>query len=135
MGELTAAIITGIVFYAIYKIFELIIRRRERLMIIEKWTPDGSESFKMPNFADTAIPGKFLSLRAGCLLFGIGLGLVAGVLLSNNIQPSGLMNGYNIWTMAGIINAASMMLFGGLGMLISFIVEMKWLKNHKKDED
>jgi len=130
MGDITAIFVVGIIFLAIYKIFEVIIRRKERMMIIDKFEPVSGQELKLPDFNSGL--GKFSSLRVGCLLLGIGLGLVVGVLLALNINPAGLITGWTSHGLVELIYVACMMLFGGLGMLISFIIESKSSK--KKGE-
>ena len=71
--------------------------------------------------------GRFTSLRIGSLLCCIGLGLVVGILLVN----LGIVQKEN-WNAVETVYVACMMLFGGLGMLISFIIEMYMTKKDKQ---
>ena len=87
-------LIVGIVALSIYKLFELPICRRERLNIIEKPDPGmlidylknvpmGMSVGRVP-----AVEGSrgFSSgaLRVGCLLLGLGVGLLVGYWISTN---------------------------------------------------
>ena len=114
--------------YAIYKLFELFARRKERMAIIEKMNngdgvvnfPDVSKWFSSPT-------PKFGGLRLGLLLTGLGLGLCIAIILNsffvfNSITLS--------WQDKDILYLAFMMLFGGLGLLVSYLIEQK---NRKKD--
>lgn len=135
MGIIIAPFIVGIVAYAIYKLFELILRRKERLMIVEKLNPNADNTnFNLSNlFGSTNLIGRFTALRAGCLLLGLGLGLICGIIISANINLSGVLSNFRGGELIAIINGASIMLFGGLGMLASFMIENKMSKKGKEE--
>ncbi len=135
MDFIVVPLTTGIVFAAIYGLFELFVRRKERLAIIEKigervdMTDFGKKlclpSYSLPRFS-------FSSLKAGCLLMGIGFGVLVGficdVVLAANRHSLDFRNEY-----AAISSAydASVLLFGGLGLIVAFVIET----NMKKKED
>jgi hypothetical protein len=141
MDFITVPVITGIVFYFVYMTFELFARKKERLMLIEKLgmniAPSDPEILKvqfgslLPAFKRTS----FTSLRIGCLLLGLGIGLLAGLLINLAI-----LNGFNFennWQyekLAGIGYGASVLFFGGLGLVISFSVENIISKRKKTKE-
>ena len=120
-----------------YKLFELFVCKKERLLIIEKmgekFTPEMLEH--KINFSSI---GKFSSsaLKLGCLLMGLGLGLLIGYLIcTTTLQDyaemgadSRLFN-RNMRDTISIIYSACILLFGGLGLLIAFLVELKINKN------
>lgn len=141
MDFLTAPLIVGIVFAAIYGLFELFVRRNERLAIIEKIGDKlDASAFEgklgLPSYLGNRL--SFSSLKAGCLLTGIGLGLLVGFIISTSVaaNSSTLMNdGWRNWyhsDVAGTIYGASVLLFGGIGLLVSFVIEMKMGKNNDK---
>ena len=119
MLQLTPPIIVLGIAYAIYKIFELFVRRKERMAMIEKLNisdgaiipPDITKWFTPPTPASWA-------LRIGLLLTGIGLGLGVAVIMNYHMN---LRN-------SEALHLASMMLFGGLGLLIAYIIEQKQKK-------
>lgn len=128
MDFITAPLTCGIVFYFIYKIFELVARRRERLLMIERMASNANcVDFKMPDMEIKANFGRFTALRIGLILLGLGLGLIVGILIALNIHSSGDLN-FSTHELAGLIQGASIMLFGGLGMLASFLIEHKMSK-------
>ena len=127
MDMLGPALIIGIISYAIYKTFELIIRRRERLTVIEKCNFDGGYKPTMPDFGGSPAFGRFISLRAGCLACGVGLGLIIGILLIR----CGILADSNNWHFRDLVHGGSLILFAGVGMLVSFVIEMNMTKKDK----
>ena len=118
-----------------YKLFELFVCKKERLLIIEKmgekFTPEMLEH--KINFSSI---GKFSSsaLKLGCLLMGLGLGLLIGYLICSTTLEGYTNMGdvrlnYNMRETISIIYGACILLFGGLGLLIAFLVELKINKN------
>jgi hypothetical protein len=139
MDFITVPLVVGIVTLGIYKLFELFVRKKERLSIIEKIGEKFDASMIENKFS---FPSKifknfsFGTLKAGCLLMGIGLGLLVGFLICISA-----IRGYNLgsdtinWGVrdtAGIVYGASVLIFGGLGLITAFIIEMKY---SKKDQD
>lgn len=138
MDFITIPLVVGIVTLGIYKLFELFVRKKERLSIIEKIGEKFDASMIENKFS---FPSKifknfsFGSLKAGCLLMGVGLGLLVGFAICIST-----IRGYNLggsidWAVrdtAGIVYGASVLIFGGFGLIAAFIVEMKY---SKKDKD
>ena len=136
--NLVAPLICGIVFYFFYMTFELFVRRKERMNLIEKigqnFTPT---EFFVPKFT-SLLPAfskkSFTSLRFGCLFVGIGLGLLVGLFISLFLKVE-LNVGTSSWekdTFYGIAYGSSVLIFGGLGLLVSYFIENK---ARKKDEE
>ena len=125
-----------IVFGAIYKVVELFVRKRERLMLISKLTEISNVDFKGIKFYSSG--NKFTALRVGCLMLGVGLGFLVGFLL-NFIVTEGNLDKLFEWQyldkVGGIIYVASICVFGGIGLLISYFAERKVeiSDNQKKD--
>jgi hypothetical protein len=85
---------------------------------------------ELPLFAGSSFSffPSFNGLKIGCLLVGIGLGLVVGLFL--NIEL--LLPQNDDWRfreVSGIAYGAPVLFFGGLGLIISFLVE----KTHKRN--
>ena len=137
MDFISVPLITGIVFTAIYRLFELFVRRKERLTLIEKLgdkldTSALEGKFLLPTYGKGR---SFTSLKAGCLLMGVGLGLLIGFFINASLATTATdlynqNNGYTIMSheFFGIAYGASVLLFGGIGLLVAFIVEMKLSK-------
>ena len=84
MEELMVVANVAIIFGVIYKLFELFACRRERMMLIEKLSSEDLTSGKKLN---VKLPASFSPLRLGCLLLGLGLGLLVGYSLVLVSQP------------------------------------------------
>ena len=127
--------VCGMFIFGFLKLFELFVCKKERLLIIEKmgekFTPDMLEH--KINFSSI---GKFSSsaLKLGCLLMGLGLGLLIGYLIcSTTLEGYAEMGdvrlNYNMRETISIIYGACILLFGGLSLLIAFLIELKINKN------
>lgn len=84
MDFISVPLVVGIVCAGIYGLFELFVRKRERLAIIEKIGDKLDASafdgkLGLPNYMRNF---SFSSLKAGCLLAGIGLGLLVGFIIN-----------------------------------------------------
>ena len=128
-------LVCGIFVLGFYKLFELFVCKKERLLIIEKmgekFTPDMLEH----KLSFSSI-GKFSSsaLKFGCLLIGLGLGLLIGYLICSTTlegytNTGDVRDSYNMRETFSIIYGSCVLLFGGLSLLIAFLVELKINKN------
>ena len=119
-------LVFGIVTLGIYKLFELFVCREERLTIIEKmgekFTP-GMLEHKI-NFSSIG-NSSFYALKWGCLLMGLGLGLLTAFAIHYNFQDFVSKQ----WDIQSMVYGASVLMFGGLGLLIAVLIELKINKN------
>ena len=130
--------IFGIVTLGIYKIFELFARRKERMLMIDK-LGQSLEGTELPLTA--LLPEKqnksYMALKAACLLLGLGLGLMIGFVIASTWAsdiPLEERMSYQTRETISIIYGASILIFGGLGLLVSFFLEQIYdrkLKNHQ----
>lgn len=127
-------LIVGICVAGTYGLFELYARRKERIMIIEKIGEKlDASAFEGKNLVPGFFPKfSFSALKAGCLLAGAGLGLLVGFLinvsmLANNVFASRI-NEWAYDNLCGIAYGASVLLFGGVSLIIAFIVELRMEK-------
>jgi hypothetical protein len=147
MDFITIPLVVGMITLGIYKLFELFVRKRERLTLIEKMS-DKIEVATIENqfsFPSQTSIKQFGSLKAGCLLIGIGLGLMVGFFISMfafgnySLLSVSFIPGAIDWDkvnqvkeMVGIVYGASVFIFGGIGLLVAFILEMKYTGKNKK---
>lgn len=118
-------IVVGILCATVYGLFELLIRKKERLAFIEKLS-EGKSFGQIEGKFNLSFGNSFWGLRGGCLLAGLGLGLIMGLIItqSNNINDS---------TAESVAYGGSILFLGGLGLLIAFILELKLSK--KKEQE
>lgn len=123
MEELMIVANVAIVFGVVYKLFELFVGRKERILLIEKLgdklTPD---TFKNGIIYRPSL-SSFGGLRMGCLLLGLGIGLLAGFGIAN-------WQGADDRT-TSIIYGSCVLIGGGLGLIASYLFEMNQLKKEK----
>jgi len=133
MDFISIPLVVGIITLGIFRLFDLFVRKKERLVIIEKigekFEPSMIEnkfSFPIANSGN----GAFGTLKIACLLLGIGAGLLIGYFICldsiagySNME---LRNSAN--EISSVVYGASVLLFGGLGLLVAFVIEMKYLK-------
>lgn len=137
MDFITIPLVVGIITLGIYKLFELIVRRKERLALIEKigekFDPSMVENkFTFPKF--NLYDNAFGTLKFACLLLGIGLGLILGYYQSP--VPIYNENGFiSNRELIGVVFGGSVLFCGGIGLLIAFIVEMTFHNKEKKSKE
>jgi predicted nucleic acid-binding OB-fold protein len=124
----------GIGAYAFYKLVELFARKKERIMIIERLSQISSTNIENLDISrifgeSKSFSNKFLALRIGSLLMGLGLGLLVGIGIANNIYGVSSSISYETLQSMSVVYGASTLCFGGLGLIIGFIVEAKMSKD------
>ena len=124
---ITIPSIMGIITLGIYKILELYIRRKERLILIEKLgdrlDPDRLDKpFSLNNFFPSG--AGFGALKGACLLLGLGAGLLLGYFLLQTKVTD--FNSSLRQPLAQLVLGGSIFICGGLGLLIAFLIEMKY---------
>lgn len=115
--------VVGIITLGIYRLFELFVRKKERLIIIDKigdkLTPEilsGKIDFStdIPKLSSSA-------LKFGCLFMGLGIGMLVAFAVHYNFADF-VESSYQI---RGAVYGSCVLLFGGLGLITAFIVELK----------
>ena len=126
MNFITGIFIVGFVILGIYKTIELFVRKQERLSIIEKFTSlansDSTEPIRLPNILFEKQDFGSWPLRISLLLIGIGLGCLFAFFVQ-------MYYGSLEWDQESMINAASVCFFGGIGLFIAFMIELKQRNN------
>ena len=130
MDFIMVPVVCGIFVLGFYKLFELFVCKKERLLIIEKmgekFTPE-----MLGNKINLSSVGNvsFSALKFGCLFVGLGLGLlVAYLICRTTIDDYVVRNADWNWEVKqtiSVIYGACVLLFGGAGLLTSFLIELK----------
>lgn len=135
---LVPPLVVGLICAGIYGLFELFVRRPERMALIEKLgdklgTSELKGKLSLPGYGGLRF--SFSALKGGLLMTGIGLGLLVGFIIMVNMVP-GYAHDENwfLWKRIGsIVYGASILLFGGIGLIVAFVIEMKL--SSKKSND
>jgi hypothetical protein len=141
MGDLTAIFIVGFLVFGTYKLFELFVRKGERLAIIEKLflpteNKEISGSIQLPNISFEKTDTNSWSLRISLLLIGVGLGcLLAFFTQYAMLDPLSYIYDKSDWAIRNSVNELKAIIlfsyisiFGGLGLLIAHIIEFRQAK-------
>lgn len=122
---ITVPLVTFVVFYGIYSIFDLFVRRKERMEIIERMGDKLDSDLLKLSFGFRQINKlSFSALKLGSLLCGIGLGLFIGSLFASMFEMKMYLENAFI--------GGSVLLFGGLGLIVAFVIELKM--SNKKNQ-
>lgn len=132
MDFIMVPLVVAIICAGIYGLFELFVRRKERMAIIEKLgdkllTSSSEIKLDLPSLSTNF---SCSALKAGCLLTGVGLGLLFAFFMSMGIRPD--MTNWSEREFTGALYGASVLLFGGIGLIVAFVIELK-LSREKKD--
>ena len=134
MSYLSEIFVTGIVVIGIYRLFELFARKKERMAIIERLgeqikLSDANVDLSLPYF--NQFKGN-LALKISLLLVGIGLGLIVAYSIEFStfgekwIELTSDKQFY-IGKKMEVVYYSSVFLFGGIGLLIAYLIERKHL--------
>lgn len=91
---------------------------REKMAMIERGIDPGVAKPR------PSAPMPFLSLKFGLLMVGLGIGLLLALFIT--------MQGHMEDEQAVPVYFGCLSIFGGLGLIISYAIEKKWLDNHPK---
>ena len=125
--------IMAIITLGIYKLFELFVCKKERLMLIEKMGDKYVfEERERLLFAHDIGNFSFSALKLGCLLVGMGLGLLIGFVICTSAIPGYLDKDVDNWRVyretVSLVYGACVLSFGGIGLITAFIAELKLSK-------
>ena len=138
MDFITLPLTLGIVFTLVYRIFELFVRRKERMIMLEKLSMsldcqalDGK--LQLPSYSSVSNV-RFTSLRIACLMIGLGLGIIVGTILSLSVSANAETYNLSVQDLKSVkevLLGSSVLLFGGLGLMVSYLIEQRQLKKEK----
>lgn len=90
---------------------------KEKMAMIERGMDPGVQKPR------AASPTPFLSLKFGLLMAGLGLGLITALF---TVMAEDMTNKYAVPVYFGFI-----FLFGGIGLIVSYVIEKNWLDKQK----
>jgi hypothetical protein len=133
--------VTGIVFFFVYKIVELLVRQKERRLMVEKMTEISPEMLQqninsMKSVQNDSLMGrKFSTLRWGALLLGVGFGWLLGWILY--LSQTDYVNTLGNWDkdhFQSSIMISTTAFCAGIALIVVYIIERKASKEAKKAE-
>lgn len=92
---------------------------KEKMAMIERGIDPG---------INKATPKPFISLKFGLLLVGVGLGLLVALFTVRGVFGNAMTKGEQGQAVAVYFGCLG--IFGGLGLILSYFVEKKWLDKH-----
>ncbi|MFA5289222.1 MAG: DUF6249 domain-containing protein [Bacteroidales bacterium] len=127
--DLTAVLIVATVFYFIYAIWTRMATKKERLRFLEtlaSMSPDSLSALKEinPQWEMNVKKDPKSNIRPACLLIGLGVGLLV-VWLGLTVWFPGSGFGSTHDAVNGFLMLASPLFFGGLGLLVAYLIERK----------
>lgn len=117
MGELVAITLFIGAFAMVFGIRYLL--NKEKMAMIERGIDPGLRS------AQPSAPKPFLSLKFGLLLVGLGMGILLALFF---VLQYRMNEDEAVAVYFGCIS-----IFGGLGLIISYIIEKNWLDKHQEE--
>ena len=114
-----AIIIVPVVFFTFYLIIELLVHRRERLMMIDKLSQNQLLDLSKLNMFKGLNMG-FSGLKLGCLLCGLGLGFLLAYVLSFVLLDNMKADYFHV---DRTLSMACVLIFGGLGLIVAYFIE------------
>lgn len=112
----------AIVSYFIWRILETWMHRKERILMIQKLETLDSDKVgridfgKWNNKENSFITGKYVPLRWGLLIAGAALGMLLAFFIKQLYSDLSYRDADSLYW-------ASTLLFGGIGLVASFIIE------------
>ncbi|MDR1883302.1 MAG: hypothetical protein LBR26_11065 [Prevotella sp.] len=140
MEKIMIVCVVGIITYGVYRLFELYARRRERIAMIEKLSSGiDPEVLKVPlhtpKYKDIST-GSW-AIRIGLLLIGIGSGVVIATIMDLSLMNEYQNNNkfyYELRNVAEVLYPACAAVFGGIGLVIAYVIEQKNEKESRKND-
>ncbi len=128
MDFITIPLVLLIIFGTFYKVIKLYAMRRERILYIEKMSelpPVGADNCPAPYPSLFSESSAASGLRWGLLAVGVGFGIFVAILTVIGLNGKAAIYPGLIIDDYAIVVAACMFLFGGLGLVASYIIETR----------
>lgn len=144
MDFISVPLVLFIIFESLYRIIKLYATRRERILYIERMSeqPPVAPGSMPPAFYPpmpydaVSTSNRFTALRWAMVLVGIGVGMFFGIMIDLAINPSLIQHPYDfIDGLYSVIFTSSMFVFGGLGLVIAYIIESRHIARVTSGKD
>ena len=144
MNFLTPIFVVGFIVLGIYKLFELFVRRKERMILIEK-LPEvinaNEVGIKFPEISFGKRDYGSWALRFALLLVGVGLGCLLAFIVQCGLQYSLFdlsklnMDDWHvreeISNLRFVLYFSFIAIFGGLSLFAAYLIERKQTKKQR----
>lgn len=139
MNDLAPVLVCAIIFITVYKIFELFVRRNERLAMIEKLSNGIDPQILKAHSTLPVYKNESYSswaIRIGLLLLGLGLGVAIAVIVDLFAVPPATEGHIYIEfrNAVSLLYPAFASVFGGIGLVIAYFIERKGNKPGKSSD-
>ena len=141
MEYLATVFIVGFIVLGIYKVFELFVRKSERITLIEKLpallsADEVGKVIKFPEISFVKQGYQSWALRFALLFAGVGLGCLVAFfvqfgLLNFAELREGMLNDHEIMHMRFILYFSFITFCGSLGLFIAYLIEKSQSKKQK----
>lgn len=131
MKEIMGIVVVTTIAYTIYKLFELFVRRKERMAMIEKLSGGIDPqvfSNQLNTFTWKSKSDNAWAIRIGLLLIGVGFGIAVTSFIDISLT---IPNDYRYKHALDVLYPASAALFGGIGLVAAYFIEKKYDKSDK----
>ncbi|MCL1933752.1 MAG: hypothetical protein FWF53_08110 [Candidatus Azobacteroides sp.] len=138
MNDLVPIFVVGFSMLAVYKVFELFAKRKERILLIEKLAnlceneedKEKSLKFKLPFISSENLDFGYWPLRISLLLIGVGAGCLMAFFIQIIYFNGSPIQSYREWVhqfndLLVLVDFASISFFGGIGLFIAYLLEQK----------
>lgn len=138
MNDLAPMVVCAIFVYGVYRLFELFVRRKERMAIIDKMLSNPidpsilSKQFSLPLFPKNN--NVSWPIRIGLLLVGLGIGAIIASIVDINIRLTEEPD----WQMNNAISSfyfACIATFGGIGLVIAYFIDKNQNRKDNKERE
>lgn len=131
MDFITIPAVLTVIGYFVYKLFELFVCKKERLYMIEHAKDVSINGENIQCYNQMGLNLSFSALKWGAFFLGIGLGLLVAYFISINTMTFKQLANWEYRQYVGVIYGGCTLLFGGLGLIMAFIAEIKLKKDNK----
>ncbi len=131
--DLDAILVVGIITLGIYRLFELYVKKKERIMLIEKLGNgiNPSDSNIKLNLSVSRSSTNW-ALKISLLLIGIGMGIVVAYFIEIGSGGGYINYEREFQHKIEVVYLACVAIFGGIGLLAAYFIERNEIRKEKE---